>query len=196
MNRSIFDSPIAKVAIVLIFLVAFAVWLMWPQHIPPPDEANRVWHPDGYSVIRPAGWQGGAEPHMEDATMLGRINMRPQNPGLRSPSFSIINWRKQPDLKELKAKEHFTDSTFLGHPALMFEGQWRGNWAERIIWQDQDRWFDLNLNIPIEEDLQHSAWWPYVESFRYDPKMAKQAATAPTTINFAPVFPTTQNSSP
>lgn len=192
MNRSMLESPVAKGLIILIFLGAFAVWITWPRHLPPPDEANRVWHPDGYSIIRPAGWEGGAEPYMADPAMLGRISMRPQNPGLRHPSLSIINWRNQPDLKELKSKEQFVESTFLGKPALMFEGRWRGSWAERIIWQDQGRWFDLDLNIPIQEDIQHSAWWPYVTSFRYDPAKAKHASTAPTTVEFTPIFPTTQ----
>jgi len=196
MSRSIFDSPIAKIVIVVFFLGAFATWIMWPQHMPPPDEANRLWSPDGYSVIRPIGWEGGPEPHMENPTMLGRITMQPKNPGLKSPGLSIINWKDQPNLKELKAKEHFSDSTFEGHPALMFEGRWHGNWAERIVWQDQDRWFDLNLSVPIEEDMQHSAWWPYLESFRYDPKMARHAATGPTTLNFAPIFPTSQSTTP
>ena len=45
------------------------------------------------------------------------------------------------------------------------------------------------MSVPFEQDMMHSDWWPYVQTFKYDPKMAKHDTTMPATV-IAPVFPT------
>jgi hypothetical protein len=56
-----------------------------------------------------------------------------------------------------------------------------------MIFKDQDRWFHLSLSTPDYNDVPTSEWWPYVNSFRYEPEKAvKQiAVTRPTTFHFS-----------
>src|SRR4051812_414200 len=128
------NSPTAKILAVVLFLAALAAWIAWPRHMPPPDEANRQWHPDGYSFIRPAGWEGGPEANMADARMAGRITMRPATRSLRMAGVSIINWKEKPDLEKLKRDDHYVDGTFQGNPALLCEGMLKQYWTQRIVW--------------------------------------------------------------
>ena len=175
-------SPIAKILLVLLIVAAVVAWAMRPKHIPKPDEANRVWHPeDGYSIIAPPGWTRSFE--TESGTLnkanRGWLRVDPTEPQYHPPSLVVTRLPKAPDPATLE-KDRFTDGEFQSRPAKIFEGPLKKDYAHRIIFNDHDQWFEINLTVGMPMDIVHSDWWPYIDSFRYDPGHATKATTKPT----------------
>jgi hypothetical protein len=174
-------SPFAKVLVALLVVAAVLAWAMRPKHMPKPDEANRVWHPeDGYSIISPPGWKRSfetAEGTLNRANK-GWLRVDPVEQQYHPPSLVVTRLPKAPDPAML-SKDQFHDGEFHSLPAHVFEGPMKKEYAHRIIFEDRGEWFEINLTIGGPEDIEHSDWWPYIDSFRYDPSRATKATTKP-----------------
>jgi hypothetical protein len=188
-NASLLNSPLAKLLILAVFLGAIVLWLIWPHSIPPPDERNRIRHPeDGYSIIAPAGWTPSSETEEDTLNKANRGWLRadPPQTGYFPPSLVVTVLSDAPDVDKLKSKEHFEDGTFHDIPALIANAPEKKYWAYRVIFKDRDRWFEINLSTPDMNDITKSGWKPYVDSFRYEPekqrKPVARASTAPLTF--------------
>jgi hypothetical protein len=190
-NRSAFQTPLAKVLVLVLCVGAFAAWAIWPRHLPRPDEKNRLYHPeDAYSIIVPPGWTMSSFEISEHTLTNDRgwMKLEPLNAGKNAPSLMIHVMTAAPDDK-YKQKEGFTDGTFQGRPALVksFHQHWQ--WGYSFDFQKQDKWFDMCLMTPDYYDAPNSDWWPYLQSFKYEPEKAKKL-TSPTTVPTM-TFPTT-----
>jgi hypothetical protein len=198
-NRSSWNSPVAKVIAVALFIGALAAWIFWPRTFPKPEESNRVWHPDGFSLIHPPGFEGQVETGADvmDKRHHGILTLWPINRGYFPPALRLIHWQIPPDWAERKAAEHYVDSTFQGRPAILYIGQIGKQWVYRTDFQDQGQSFELSLETRDKIDVPHSDWWPYLLSFRYDRAMARRSVPAtlpaglPTTFIFTTKLPGT-----
>jgi hypothetical protein len=175
-------SPFAKVLVILLIIAGFVAWAMRPKHMPKPDKANRVWHPeDGYSIISPPGWRRSFE--TAEGTLnknnLGWLRVDPTEPQYHPPSLVVTRLPKPPDPAALE-RDQFRDGEFQSLPAKVFEGPLKKDYAHRIIFKDHEQWFEINLTIGAPTDIEHSDWWPYIQSFRYDPSRATTGTTKPT----------------
>jgi hypothetical protein len=173
--------------VVVLFIGAIVLWLLWPRTMPPPDESHRAFHPeDGYSIIAPPRWAVSSE--TKEATLnknnRGWLRLDPPQTGYFPPSLMVTVLAEPPDADALKSKDHFEDGTFHGIPALISSGPQKKYWAYRVIFKDRDRWFEINLSTPDINDINKTGWKPYIESFRYEPEK-QRAPVAPTS---APVF--------
>ena len=189
MNASFLNSPLAKTSIVVLFVGLIVLWLLWPHTMPPPDERNRVYHPeDGYSIIAPAGWTASSE--TEEGTLnhtnRGWLKLDPPQTGYFPPSLMITVLTDPPDVDKLKSKDHFEDGTFHGLPALIVSAPQKKYWAYRVIFKDRDRWFEINLSTPDINDINKTGWKPYIDSFRYEPEKQRKpvAPTSAPTVKF------------
>ena len=177
MNRSFFNSPIAKTLVVILFVGALTAWALWSRHLPRPDEKNRVYHPDdGYSIIAPPEWTMSFETaeHTLTPSDKGWIKIEPIKQGYQSPSIMVHVRNPDPDPEQLKSKEGFSDGTFHGHPALVKDFRQHKYYAYSIVFKDRDKWFDICLTTPDYYDVRNSSWWSYLDSFRYEPQKAKK----------------------
>jgi hypothetical protein len=195
-NRSVINSPIGKIIGGVLFVALLVAWVMWPRRMPAPRDADRVWHPDGYSVIAPPDWKMSIE--TEEKTLVrtnrGWLKVEPRNPGYYPPTMTITALRDPPETARLKETQHFTEGTFQGKPALIASAPHGKYWAYQTIFQDRDRWFQITLSMPDYADVPNSSWWPYLDSFRYQPEKAKKENQAPatqTTFTFTTSSPAT-----
>jgi hypothetical protein len=193
-NTSSFNSPLAKLSIAAVFIGVIVLWLLWPHTMPPPDERNRVYHPeDGYSIIKPDGWAVSSE--TEEGTLnkdnRGWLRVDAPPTGYFPPSLVVTVLANAPDVDKLKSEEHFEDGTFTGLPAFVASAPLKKLWANRFIFKDRDRWFEINLTTPDFNDINKSGWKPYIDSFRYEPEKQHKpvAPTSQPTLNFTTTLP-------
>ena len=128
------------------------------------------------------------------ASNRGWLKVEPINPGYYPPSLTITVLRDPPDAESLKSKKSFADGSFHGLPALIAFGKQGKYWAYQAIFKDRDRWFEITLSMPDYDDVPKSSWWPYIDSFIYDPQKAKKPtpATKPQLdLTFTTTFPST-----
>jgi hypothetical protein len=180
-DRSFLNSPFAKTLLVLLFVAAIATWVLWPRRLPAPVESNRVYHPiDGYSIIAPPDWKMSYETAEHDMMNgeQGWMKIEPIQQGHYSPSIEIRVRPPNTDPAELKSKEKFTDGTFQGKPALAKQFRQHRYWAYAIVFKDREKWFDICITTGDYYDFPNSMWWPYIESFKYEPEKAKKPTTA------------------
>ena len=193
MNRALTNSPAAKIVGLLIFAGAIAAWALYPRRIPPPDEANRVYHSeDGYSIIAPPGWKMTCETasNTMTATDRGWLRVDPVTQGYYPPSIVVHVRNPAPDPDKLKANEGFKDGTYHGHPALVKAFRQHKVWAYAIVYLDRDKWFDICITTPDYYDFPDSMWWPYLDSLKYEPERAKKVATSAPTMDLPTTVPT------
>jgi hypothetical protein len=182
----VINSPIGKIIGGLVFVSLLVAWVMWPRRMPAPREEDRVWHPDGYSMIAPPDWKMSIE--TEEKTLVrtnrGWLKVEPRNPGYYPPALTITVLRDPPETEKLKSTQHFTAGTFHGLPALIASAPHGKYWAYQCIFQDRDRWFQITLSMPDYEDVPNSSWWPYVDSFRYEPEKATRTPATTQAVDF------------
>ncbi len=183
MNRTFLNSPLGKILGLIVFAGLIATWALWPHTLPPPDPNNRFTHfEDGYSMIAPAGYVPSFE--TAESTLVkgnkGWMRFDPATPGYYPPSIVVTVRSQTPDPDEMKAKEHFVDGTFHGLPALITSFPQHKTWVYAIVFKDRDKWFDICLTTPDYYDVPKSMWWPYLDSFKYEPEKAKKIAVSTT----------------
>jgi hypothetical protein len=182
-DRKFINSPFAKIVVVVVFLAAIAAYALYPRRIPPPDKANRVYHPsDGYSIIAPPGWKAGFEFASSDpaSDSRGQLRVDPPRQGYYPPSIVVRVRDPKTDPDKLKTKDSFVDGTFHGQPALVKAFRLHKMWSYAVVYHDHDKWIDICIATPDYYDFPKSMWWPYIESFKYEPEKAMQMQTAAT----------------
>lgn len=189
------QSALLKIVIVLLLVGAIVAWMMWPAPVPVAEEANRIWHPDGYSFISPPGWKMSLE--TEQATLnranRGWLRADPEGWHYYPPALVLTCLGKAPDAENLKAQHHYVDGTFHDLPALILFERWKKSYIYRVVFQDRDRWFEFALYTPDYYNVPNSGWKAFFDSYRYEPERAKDVKAEPTTaptFKFATTFPT------
>jgi hypothetical protein len=183
-DRSVLNSPVVKTIVAFVVLALFATYLVWPAGLPPPVEANRQRHPEGYSMIAPPDWDSKVELNSQGAQARDRLYLRPKALTNWQPALTITRRKDRIDPAALKQNDNFSDGRFQGQPALTYWGREKLHyWVYRILCQRQGQWFDITLSVHKPEDIPKSTWWPYLQSFQYDPSKA--------TATSKPVFSTT-----
>jgi len=148
-----------------------------------PNEENRVFHPAGFSIIAPAGWQnrvteadGAIDGVYERPTHANDSIRIIPNTKARLTEMLIIrkiggNWRNQDIRTATPAKQ----DRFQLPAAATFEEQ-RGNYW---VWfallpdqQSQEHYYELSLWLPNDDiggqDSVPEVWWSYLNSFRME----------------------------
>jgi hypothetical protein len=174
---------VTKVIVAFLALGALGTYLFWPSKWPPPRESDRVWHPAGYSMIPPPGFEPQIEINSREAK--DRLSFRPKVTGKWEPRVMITRRKDAPDITSLKADGGFHDGTFQNQPCIYSAGPEKKFWTFKVIVQRQGQWFDVVAAVPDYEDIPHSQWWAYMQSFQYDPSKAEKPViptTLPTTL--------------
>jgi hypothetical protein len=159
MTRIHFSQPTLRILIALIVLGAFGLSLYWMGRMPRPREANRVnVNNDVFSIIKPPDWDekigygtGTVSLQLEPAKSLGR------------PELIYVSRIAPPTTQQLApmSEEEFQgQKAWIEYKTLKWEYLWH------TIFQRGQYWYELALHLQLKEEVPHSEWWAYLNSFR------------------------------
>ena len=185
MKRIFFTGPVVKLSIAAAVLVGFGltVWLM--SGMPAPREADRVGPANGtFSIIKPHGWESQVVYGPLDHQYLTTLAVEPEKSVGKGQRLFVGLLRKPPDLEILKAAG-MVPGQFQDRDALTSAAQLKHEFVWRAVFNRGD-WYEIFLRLPREEDVPHSEWWPYLTSFKANPRPATEPA-APTAVTLPAV---------
>lgn len=143
--------------------------LKWGPHgrdVPttPPDEASRIYHPLGFSIVAPPHWNAKVSPELRD------ILIRPTKATLsRSASLHLsLHGETRP------SGDGTTLKTFQGLPAFLKIERREGTfddppwtfWA--FLFNRHGKWFELTYGAPIDDESLPVIVQMYLETARFD----------------------------
>ena len=141
-----------------------------------PDEANRVKHPDGFSIIVPPQWDHSFGYTMGDLGYSSIIAFPHKAEG-RSGEFSVVKLSQAPTESELR-DNRFDAQTFDGQKVWVARTT-RRDGKEHIINYDMQRgsnWYKITIRRPTSELIEGKPWDDYVRSLRAETTAIKPAA--------------------
>src|SRR5439155_23095468 len=133
--------------------------------------------------IAPPSWESGVDVKSADSHGKDRLHLRRKPTGMWQPEITVVHLTKAPDAAQLKDRENFKAESFQGAEALVFDRPIKKFWVYKVIFARAGEWFEASVATPDFEDVRHTNWYAYLESFRYpDPNwVPKKAATRPAT---------------
>lgn len=104
-----------------IFLPVGMITLADPKPKLPPQEQNRIHHPNGFSIITPKGWMSSID--SESNNTYDSIIIFPNNKARFAPSIEAIRYKDSEGAHRLTKHYEFHKSKFLDFEAMIFEGR-------------------------------------------------------------------------
>ena len=137
--------------------------------VPRPDEANRVHHPAGFSIVLPEDW----EQHFtfavngRGADSLEGLPRKVEG----SPGEYITQRLPDSTTESQLAGNHFVRETLDGKPIWVsrIESARRHNHTIIYVFQAGEQWYQILITRQITEPLEGAPWTDYVRTFRVDP---------------------------
>lgn len=171
-------SRILFIIVVVAAVALGAYWLFWPASLPAFDPANRVVHPFGYSLVKPANFEvnigKGHNRAGDNMVIYDPLHSKP------APSLAAQSIEGEPDWEQIGKRGFKPGGKYKGHDAWIMTGPTgRGRaatWNHRAVVKFGDKWFEIGVADPGYFDIDKSGWRPYFESFEYN-----APATQPTT---------------
>jgi hypothetical protein len=143
--------------------VVYAFTMIFSPSLGRPSEANRVRHPDGYSIVAPDAFIGRpilAKP----GTSVSAIELEPRTSS--GPTLSVTILRR-PDEPGLDAK--WSDFTFQNRPARAWEGPVGQQHEARIKFERDGSWFMISVRMIAPQGVLRGQWMSFLNTFRYAP---------------------------
>lgn len=138
--------------------------------VEPPREERRVFHPSGFSIVRPANWESkvgvGGDSGMADGIELASPNRRkPQAVVL------VVKYASKPAIRG-----RVLESQFQGCPALMTIERrpamfldYPGHLRVQIAFERGGAWFEIRYSLFEDAPVIPSLMWDYLNSFSTNP---------------------------
>ena len=133
-----------------------------------PDEANRVRHPAGFSIIQPADWDLTVT--VQSATVpTATLWAMPKKAEGRGGGLWAIKFASKPTIVTT-GKRAMHEGQFMGQPAWVLEDtKHQKLWVRSYIFERDGEWYQLGLSRPAPEAIMGKEWTAYIESFRVEP---------------------------
>jgi len=167
----------------LVFVVGTIVFLLLPSTgdwVPSigPEESNRVWHPDGFSIVLPSGW--GASVQEQTKFLPASINAGPKRSKIagslglsyrQSPSISVMRYRSKP-VWPFDQAEQWGYQDQPSWRVLSSSGAEYGYVSLDIVFSRRSDWFRVLVNMPhgygdgVRGDVIPKIFEQYLESFQ------------------------------
>ena len=170
-----------RIVIASLFLLAFiaAAWLLARddgRDIPsaPPRESNRIFHPNGFSIINPKNWKSklilASDPYMPPT-----IAISPQSTRVTRRYGASLSVTQLPeDRVDLEGYRH---SEFQGQPAHERATTRDGSFMDdppamsyALCFQRDGIWFEIRYSIFDSYDDLPDMIESYIDTFRYTKK--------------------------
>ena len=144
----------------------------WPWQS--PQEADRVHHSEGYSIIKPHGWIHKLVVQPSQSPYLSALRLHPDTQARLCPLIIVGQFASPPDIGLMKTSVAyraggFRDASFQKGPAQIYEGNAGKYWDWKVLLERDGRWFQITVMSPSEnetEDHVQQNLLPYVESFQ------------------------------
>ena len=162
---------VVVVAVLLIVPLLFgpsSSGVLDPKPELPADEANRVKHSKGFSIIKPRGWE--SEEFVDDKEKGNAIVIRPSRVDEYSPSLEVTMCKDQSELETLMTQRRYSFSK--GSTQAVIFDPVNGPFLEMVVGITRDgQWYKITLLLPnglrkyrYREVPQY--WWTFLNSFR------------------------------
>lgn len=169
---------VVKVLVVVGVILTCCSPILWPllttrvgQDVPltGPNEANRVEHPSGFSIVAPPNWTGravGGDPDFPPS-----IYLYPQSafPRRYSATLGVMRYLGKPE-RDLEGAK---DTVFQGQPAFehISMAPYRGfespaHFGYKLIFPRGDKWYAIQFGICVELGDVPAVFREYFDSFR------------------------------
>ena len=165
------------IAIIAAGLVATLGFMAAQPVVGRPDEANRVKHPDGFSIIAPPEWEHSFGFSNDDKGGGGAsIFLLPHKAEGRNGEFSVVKLGQAPTEGELR-NNRFDSQQFDGQTVWVSRTT-RRDGKEHIVIYDIPRepnWYRITIRRPTSEVIEGKPWDDYVRSLRVETPGLKPA---------------------
>jgi len=168
------DNGYIKIGVFLLVVTAMAglTFFLMDRGLGAVEEARRVKHPAGFSIVVPKGWESqsyfAAPPKLNNS-----IALSPTQSAGPQPRFAVVRFETTP-----KAIENAVESTFQGQPASIVETVKRDATLWTARFQREGMWFEIAVRSFDFEPVMSGQWRGFIESFR----VHASASTSPTTL--------------
>lgn len=153
--------PMIFVAVMVAIVYGFTV--IFSPSLGRPSEANRVRHPEGYSIIVPEAFTGRPILPRPGGRASG-IEIQPK--AQAGPTLSVAVQRH---LDEPGTKLKWNDFPFQNQPAQAWEGPVGQQYEARIRFKRDDAWFLISVKMLAPQGVLRGQWMSFLNTFRYDP---------------------------
>ncbi|HVT88563.1 MAG TPA: hypothetical protein VHD56_06910 [Tepidisphaeraceae bacterium] len=159
-----------KLLVALAAVAAIGFYIYLNAGLPDPREQDRVGPLTGeFSIIKPRDWDSSVAYAVPPFPYPVYIEIMPAKRVGKGLKLFAGRMRNAPDVAKFKANGMY-DATFQGQPALVFSGIGKQEFVWQAIFQRGSAWYEIALHVnTIIDDVPHSDWWPYIESFKCNP---------------------------
>lgn len=158
----------AVAAILVLSVVAAAVVLIMRPDLDRPDEAARVRHPAGFSIVAPLNWINDLRPQrLVDGRITDAIKMIPERVHTKETTFLVQKIGTEPMDDPFPG---FVDGTFQNQPARIFDGKRGDQYGYVAIFRRDGIWYSLSLSTPDKPatKIADGYWMAFFDTFRVD----------------------------
>lgn len=161
-RRSVVDGVICVIA---------GAGFFWLDHVTspypavdrPPDEKDRVWHPAGFSIVKPGRTTARLE---SDALVVVPDGGRSRY----TPSLIVRRWGEPPDMQGLREGHEGAPWRFQGDEAWVFIGPTGKYVTWAAVFRRGGDWFTISLSLPEgmrgSEQMPSAEWLAYLNTFK------------------------------
>lgn len=169
---------------VVLFLLPLKDYLYpWPS--PPPKEQNRVFHPAGFSIVKPDKWLSKirvkGEPEFQSknlkiVTKVDSIFIYPDTKARFPDTLTVKKYSQKPVFEKYYKPYKLPGFSF--KDGVQYENQQGKYFQWTGLVKLKEDWYCIQLMQP-NDDMMIAAdvpdyWWPFINSFKAEQKEEKK----------------------
>jgi hypothetical protein len=175
------------VILIAVILMGIAAYQFLMPDIGRPDEADRIVHPAGFSIIQPKGYEHTLT--LESDARASRssdaaISMFPTKSEGRPGLFQVARLKQMPGQAE-REKMKLQPAQFAGQPAweaVDVSSISHKKWTRTYVFEHDGHAYQIYLERPASEPVTGDTWTAYIESFKFEkPQIFQPLINTPTT---------------
>jgi len=160
------------IALALGFLIPWVashhIGLVDPKPKLPPVEKNRIYHPNGFSIIAPQGWKSFVE--TTDNNDIDRITIQPDIDARWLPHL-VARLYSEDDKPYYLDPNHYQPDKYLEFEAEIYEGLCHDYHGWHAVFSYEGKRYGVWLMLPHGHGpLRYSKvpdyWWAFLNSFQ------------------------------
>ena len=143
--------------------IVYAFTMLFSPSLGRPVEANRVRHPEGYSLVVPETFLGRpilARP----GGVISAIEIEPRASSGPTVSVTVTRSAEEPE-----PEGKWGEFTFQGQAAWAWEGPVGKQHEARIKFERNGSWFLMRVRMLAPQGVLRGQWMGFLNTFRFEP---------------------------